>query len=602
MHYLRLFLACAFSIAFCPLATASDVDYDAVIDELKAALIAEPAKSSEVIAYLKENTQHLSREQRARVLTLESNKEMFNGAYERAFNLLIQAEQLSHSPEIQNSIYLYQATALIAMKNYQGALDAMAKNLDRIEQIDDVTIKMTSYLRLANLYLDLEVYDEVKRYASLAYSLSRDSSPKEQCYAQLFLAAGELKLSQYNEAKQLFADTRAFCHEHNIPLIVAMADKGKGTSLLKLGELQQAERLFQSALTEYKTFKFQLEINDVNALLAETYLMKKEVDSAKQYAQQVIDVPDDPSVLSAKKRAYKVMADALSVEGEYQQAYRYLDKYLQLSEAAIDETKAKAYAYQMAKFENAEKAREIKMLNQDRALYTAQQKVVELERYNESMALMIAIGCSICLIIFGASMFVQKRKYKRISQRDPLTGVLNRGTGQDFAENLFVDVLAHRNVFSVVMFDLDHFKSINDTYGHSAGDWALRRVVEAVSPSLKGRDLFVRMGGEEFAIFLPYTDEQAALKVAKHCRLAIESIQTRPHYSDLSITASFGVCTSVEDDLSLDPLMKRVDIAMYQAKRNGRNCVVMYRPGMATMSDKAANPTNGANATNAVNA
>lgn len=144
MYYLRLFLACVFSIALCGSAVASDVDYDAVIDELKASLIAEPAKSSEVIAYLKENTQHLSREQRARVLTLESNKEMYNGSYERAFNLLTQAEQLSHSPETQNSIYLYQATALIAMKNYQGALDAMAKNLDRIEQIDDVTIKMTS--------------------------------------------------------------------------------------------------------------------------------------------------------------------------------------------------------------------------------------------------------------------------------------------------------------------------------------------------------------------------------------------------------------------------------------------------------------------------
>ncbi|QYJ83630.1 tetratricopeptide repeat-containing diguanylate cyclase [Shewanella aegiceratis] len=592
MYYLRLFLACVFSIALCGSAVASDVDYDAVIDELKASLIAEPAKSSEVIAYLKENTQHLSREQRARVLTLESNKEMYNGAYERAFNLLTQAEQLSHSPETQNSIYLYQATALIAMKNYQGALDAMAKNLDRIEQIDDVTIKMTSYLRLANLYLDLEVYDEVKRYASLAYALSRDRSPKEQCYAQLFLAVGELKLSHYHEAKQLFTDTRTFCSEHNIPLIVAMADKGKGTSHLKLGELEQAEKLFLSALAKYKTFKFQLEINDVNALLAETYLMMKEVESAKQYAQQVIDVEDEPSVLNAKKRAYKMMADALALEGSYQEAYRYLDEYMQLSEADIDETKAKAYAYQMAKFENAEKAREIKMLNQDRALYTAQQKVVELERYNESMALMIAIGCSVCLIIFGASMFVQKRKYKRISQRDPLTGVLNRGTGQDFAENLFVDVLAHRSVFSVVMFDLDHFKAINDTYGHSAGDWALRRVVDAVTPSLKSRDLFVRMGGEEFALFLPYTDEQAALKIAKQCRVAIEAIQTRPHYSDLSITASFGVCTSVEEDLSLDPLMKRVDIAMYQAKGNGRNCVVMYRPSMESTPDTPINAVN----------
>ncbi|MFV7770926.1 diguanylate cyclase [Shewanella marisflavi] len=589
MYYLRLILVSLFALFASYQAVADDVDYDAVIDELKASLIAEPTKSSEVIAYLNENSQHLTREQRARVLTLESNKEVYNGNYQRAFELLKQAEQLSQSPETLNSIYLYQATSLIAMKEYQGALDAMAKNLDRIEQLDDVTIKMTSYLRLANLYLDLEVYDESKRYGLMAFGLSRGTSPKEQCYAQLLLAAAELKLLNYELAKQQFTDTHIFCEEHNIPLIVAMADKGKGTSHLRLGELKQAQTLLLSALSEYEKFKFKLEIIDVNALLAETYLSQKEIDSAKQYAQRVIDEPDEPSVLEERKRAIKVMADALAMEGSYQQAYQYLDQYMKLSEASIDETKAKAYAYQMAKFENAEKTREIKMLNQDRALYTAQQKVVELERYNESMALTIALGCSVGLIIFGATMFVQRRKYKRISQLDPLTGVLNRGTGQDFAENLFIDVLAHRSVFSVIMFDLDHFKSINDNYGHSAGDWALRRVVEAVSPQLKSKDLFVRMGGEEFAIFLPYVGEQEALKIAKQCCNAIEAIQTRPHYNDLSITASFGVCSSLEADLSLDPLMKRVDLAMYQAKRNGRNCVVTYRPSMDRVLEQAAN-------------
>ncbi|QYK02462.1 GGDEF domain-containing protein [Shewanella psychrotolerans] len=559
---------------------AAETDFESILDELKASLIAEPSKSSELIQYLQENVGDLTRDQQARFLTLKSNKELFNGMYDKAYRLLVEAEELSHSPSLLNSIYLYQATSLIALKNYQGALEAMSKNLSRIEEIDDVTIKMTSYLRLANLYLDLEVFDEVKRYASLSLEFSRGVSTKEQCYAKILLAASSLKLAHYQQAEQEFETTKSYCSEHNIPLIVAMSDKGMGDSALKLGKFDIAKNYLLSALAQYQQFQFQLELNDVNSLLAETYLSLSDLDSAINYAQMVISLPNDPSNLEAKMRATKVMSVAFEKRQNFKQAYDYLADYIKISDSLIDETKAKAYAYQMAKFENAEKTREIKMLNQDRALYTAQQKVVELERYNESLALMILLGCSVGFVIFGMTMFIQQRKYKRISQLDQLTGILNRGTGQDFAENLFIDVLAHRGVFSVIMFDLDHFKVINDTLGHSAGDWALKRVVEAVTPLLRSRDLFVRMGGEEFCIFLPNTTAEDALHLAEECRVTIDNIPTKPHYSELHITASFGVCTSMENDLSLDPMMKRADIAMYQAKHSGRNRVVEYQADM----------------------
>ncbi|QYJ85119.1 GGDEF domain-containing protein [Shewanella mesophila] len=559
---------------------AVETDFEVILDELKVSLIAEPSKSSELIQYLKENVRSLTQEQQARFLTLESNKELYNGMYDKAYRLLVSAEKLSHSASLLNSIHLYQATSLIALRNYQGALEAMSKNLSRIEEIDDVTIKMTSYLRLANLYLDLEVFEEVQRYASLALELSKGISSKEQCYAKLLLSASALKLAHYQESEQAFAKTKSYCSEHHIPLIVAMSDKGLGDSALKLGKFDTAKKHLLSALNQYQKFQFQLELNDVNSLLAETYLSLSDLDNAINYAQMVMSLPDEISHFEAKKRATKVMAVALEKRGDFEQAYNYLGDYLKLSDSLIDETKAKAYAYQMAKFENAEKTREIKMLNQDRALYTSQQKVVELERYNESLALMILLGCSVGFVIFGMTMFIQQRKYKRISQLDQLTGIFNRGTGQDFAENLFIDVLAHRGVFSVIMFDLDYFKTINDTLGHSAGDWALKRVVEAVNPLLKSRDLFVRMGGEEFAIFLPYMSAEEALHLAEKCRVAIDNISTRPHYSKLSITASFGVCTSLENDLSLDPMMKRADAAMYQAKHSGRDCVVEYQADM----------------------
>ncbi|GIU28828.1 GGDEF domain-containing protein [Shewanella colwelliana] len=580
MYYLRaiilaLIVCLAHSQAF-----AAAIDYDSILDELKASLIAEPAKSSDLIHLLKENVNVLTREQHARLLSLESNKELFKGEYAKAYSLLVEAEQLTHSASLLNSIYLYQATALMALRNYQGALEAMAMNLSRIEEIDDITIKMTSYLRLANLYLDLQVFDEVKRYATLAFELSRGISAKEQCYAQLYIGVSELKQSNYQEAKSALTAARSYCAEHNIPLIVAMANKGIGSACFELGEYSDALKQFQLALNQYRQFQYQLEINDVNSLLAETYLSLSEYDNAVTYAQRVISLPDDPSHVEVKKRATKAMVGVLEKRGDYSQAYKYLAEYQTLSENLINETKAKAYAYQMAKFENAEKTREIKMLNQDRALYTAQQKLVDLARSQERLVSTIIIGLSVLLVIFSVNMFFQRRKYKRLSQLDQLTKILNRGTGQEAAEISFVDVLAHGGAFSVIMFDLDLFKSINDNYGHSAGDWALKEVVAAIKPLTGKQDLFVRMGGEEFALFLPYCTATDALALAERCRKAVAKIDNYSSQKTFALTASFGVCTSVEADLSLDPLMTRVDIAMYQSKANGRDRVTCYEPGM----------------------
>ena len=106
--------------------------------------------------------------------------------------------------------------------------------------------------------------------------------------------------------------------------------------------------------------------------------------------------------------------------------------------------------------------------------------------------------------------------------------------------------------------------------------WALKKVVDSLKSHIRNGDVFARIGGEEFAILLPYADEEKGMEVAEQCRARIEAIDTQHSGHKFVITASFGVSGLMADDLSLDPLFHRADMALYAAKANGRNTVVRY--------------------------
>lgn len=161
---------------------------------------------------------------------------------------------------------------------------------------------------------------------------------------------------------------------------------------------------------------------------------------------------------------------------------------------------------------------------------------------------------------------------------DPLTGLYNRRYMEKrFGEELS---LAKRKEHSVacVMIDIDHFKSINDIYGHAAGDLVLQGVAEIGKEKLREYDTLSRYGGEEFVLLLTETDYDTALVVAEKLRKAIEEKEFVSEGKTISVTASFGVYASEVDELSnADEFTCRADEALYKAKGSGRNKVVLYR-------------------------
>jgi diguanylate cyclase (GGDEF)-like protein/PAS domain S-box-containing protein len=155
---------------------------------------------------------------------------------------------------------------------------------------------------------------------------------------------------------------------------------------------------------------------------------------------------------------------------------------------------------------------------------------------------------------------------------DFLTGLPNRSYFFELAEKERARAVRYQAALSLVMIDLDHFKQINDTYGHEVGDRALREFARVCRQTLRDPDLIGRIGGEEFAVLLPETSGWQAYEAADRLRLAIAAIRL-PIERGLPVqfTASLGVAALTEADVNLDIFLNRADRALFEAKRNGRN-------------------------------
>ncbi|WP_321532316.1 sensor domain-containing diguanylate cyclase [uncultured Desulfuromonas sp.] len=201
--------------------------------------------------------------------------------------------------------------------------------------------------------------------------------------------------------------------------------------------------------------------------------------------------------------------------------------------------------------------------------------------------LMGGFGLAVGGILFTLSILTVRSQQEqfRIQQQlqqqattDPLTGIANRRYALEQAALEIKRNQRAETPFSVVMMDIDHFKKVNDTYGHHVGDQVLMEVAQTCRNHCRESDLVSRFGGEEFLILLPSTNLNGAQTHAEKIRQAIEALSFPTAEGNISVTASFGV-SQWQAETKIDRVVSRADAALYQAKHDGRNCVRLQKNG-----------------------
>lgn len=196
------------------------------------------------------------------------------------------------------------------------------------------------------------------------------------------------------------------------------------------------------------------------------------------------------------------------------------------------------------------------------------------------------------LMAYYYHMVVQaSRQLEEMAYLDPLTGLMTRRRFEDLAITLRAEVSPMRPDSAVVLADIDHFKKINDTFGHDAGDETLRQVGALFNGDLRGNDIACRWGGEEFLLLLPGTTTQEAVRVAERLRSAFEHYKVTPPVDGIQITMTFGVA-SLPGGSDLNDAILRADRALYEGKASGRNRVCLAQSPMVEKAQPVGQSVN----------
>ncbi len=163
---------------------------------------------------------------------------------------------------------------------------------------------------------------------------------------------------------------------------------------------------------------------------------------------------------------------------------------------------------------------------------------------------------------------------KYLSITDELTGLSNRRCFDNTLEKEFLRALRYNNKLTLVMFDIDHFKTVNDTYGHPCGDYILKEVANAALQTFRKTDTVFRFGGEEFVVILTETDIKQSEIPLERFRKTIETLDLTYQNQQINITVSIGACQLDQSIGNKEEFLQKADNALYDAKNSGRNKIV----------------------------
>lgn len=311
-----------------------------------------------------------------------------------------------------------------------------------------------------------------------------------------------------------------------------------------------------------------------------------EIDGVPYVASFGLDVTERKQAeeaLTNEKEFFDAMVEStpgafyvIDAEGNYRRWNNYLNRLTGLSDRELqnrnwlltiqEEDRPRAAAIMKEAIANGYAQAELQMLTHDRG---ARHFFINVRRF--------VVGDATYLVGAGVDTTERRAKMKALehqAQTDPLTQVANRGRFVEIANQELARCRRYGHPLSLWMLDVDHFKGVNDTYGHHAGDVALQSLMVTSREALRDWDILGRMGGEEFAVLLPETDTMQALDVAERLRRAVAATDIPVEDGAIvHLTVSTGIATANDGDITVDTLLERADKALYEAKRSGRDKV-----------------------------
>ncbi len=273
------------------------------------------------------------------------------------------------------------------------------------------------------------------------------------------------------------------------------------------------------------------------------------------------------------ERLHDERALAFAAAGDWRGAYEARGTQLRLQQALAEQLKEEHTSRLRVQFDTEKKEAENRALLLENRLRG--QRLAAVARIRRLQTVIIALSAVIMVIlaVLVARHVQSERRLRTMAMTDELTRLPNRRHLLAVAHERLADAGRTQKPISILALDVDHFKRINDTFGHEVGDTVLRRVAETCRGALRHDDSIGRTGGEEFVVVLPHADADRAMEIAERLRAAVERLDWADVDPALRVTVSVGVAERATADDDFAALSRRADDSLYRAKKLGRNRV-----------------------------
>jgi len=359
--------------------------------------------------------------------------------------------------------------------------------------------------------------------------------------------------------------------------------------ILSLLSLVQKKSIDNKAKVE--NVLLQLEEINANFNASEQYLIlfiKGLIDQASGNENQAInwfekslalrkDIPNKQKVLPEFSEVFLVLARAYADKGEFKKAFDSKTKYIGNGYIYFDAVRVEKIEELNKKYATDHKVQQNELLANQNKIKRLKIIAAENKKFSQQRNISILVIAVFVFIILLVRQIKVRKKLKYLAKTDSLTKLYNRRTLFEKGVETVEKAKNEKQSLSVILLDVDFFKSINDNYGHVIGDEVLKIIAKLGSETMRSRDLFARLGGEEFAGILPGVGCDEAKAIAERLREKVANSDFSHLNIERQITVSIGVACLEQVEPSFDDLLNAADIAMYYAKATGRNRVCQFK-------------------------
>jgi diguanylate cyclase (GGDEF)-like protein len=508
---------------------------------------------------------------------LEAWQAGYSGQYDKACSLLEAVIKQSPDDDLREQARAALTHTLGFNHRYEEAFTYLNQALDDLPNITRISTRQHVLGEAAQLLTEAGQYDLAINYAE---QLLHIPDPHNfDCIGTSIKLQAEFRKGPHTNA--LLSELQqgvAVCLTSNNTLSADTLRRDIANLEIEQGKTDDAIALLRSNYAGMLKLQYSNLAGEYDISLGEAYWKQNNTALAEKYAVQTVDTASTGHFAELLSRAYQLLYQIARQKGDLRDALTYHEKFMSADNAHLDDVREKALAYQAVKQQMDDKKTEIEALDKQNKILQLQQaldhKAVETSRLY--IALLLTMLASIVFWLYRLKR--SQLRFKRLARRDGLTGILNRQHFVEEAEQSLRYAAKSMRYASLILIDLDHFKAINDTHGHTVGDHVLLRAVTTCQHYLQSRDVFGRLGGEEFAIFLPECSAEYAIERAEQIRLTINAtpVDDKRH---IRISASLGIASTTHHGHDLRMLLIAADEALYRAKRDGRNRVVINISG-----------------------